>query len=163
MGPRMGKYVMDILSFFTSILTGGATGLLGLVASAGIRILEARERRRTLELELAHAERLHLLQMEAKNAEWENERLIAELTMSRDLRTASYDHDRSYGRASLWVVNILRLVRPMLTLLLIGLTGLVFFELYSDEDRRRIVAMLVYATTAAIIWWFGSRDLEKGK
>ena len=163
MGPRMGKYVMDILSFFTSILTGGATGLLGLVASAGIRILEARERRRTLELELAHAERLHLLQMEAKNAEWENERLIAELTMSRDLRTASYDHDRSYGRASLWVVNILRLVRPMLTLLLIGLTGLVFFELYSDEDRRRIVEMLVYATTASVIWWFGSRDLEKRK
>ena len=154
---------MDVLSFFASILTGGATGLLGLVASAGIRILEAREKRRTLELALAHAERLHLLQMEAKNAEWENERLIAELTTARDLRTASYDHDRSYGRCSQWVTNILRLVRPMLTLLLIGLTGFVFFALYSDEDRRRIVEMLVYATTAAIIWWFGSRDLEKGK
>lgn len=154
---------MDVLSFFASILTGGATGLLGLVASAGIRILEAREKRHTLELELAHAERLHLLQREAKTAEWENERLIAELATARDLRVASYDHDRSYGRCSQWVTNILRLVRPALTLLLIGLTGLVFFALYSDEDRRRIVEMLVYATTAAIVWWFGSRDLEKGK
>ena len=136
---------MDVLSFFASILTGGATGLLGLVASAGIRILEAREKRHTLELELAHAERLHLLQREAKTAEWENERLIAELATARDLRVASYDHDRSYGRCSQWVVNILRLVRPALTLLLIGLTGLVFFALYSDEDRRRIVDELAGA------------------
>ncbi|MBU0724378.1 MAG: hypothetical protein KJ904_08675 [Alphaproteobacteria bacterium] len=154
---------MGLLDFVTSILTGGATGLLGMLASAGIRLLEAREKRHTLAIELAHAERLHLLQMEARSAEHENERLIADLGVARDLRVASYDHDRGYGRASLWVVNILRLVRPGLTLMLLGLTAVVFFQLYSDEDRRRIVEMLIYATTAAVIWWFGSRDMEKGK
>ncbi|KZD12163.1 hypothetical protein [Oceanibaculum pacificum] len=154
---------MEILSFVSSILSGGATGLLGMLASAGIRILEAREKRQTLAIELAHAERLHLLQRETRAAETENERLLAELAGARDMRVASYEHDRGYGRASQWVVNLLRLVRPALTLLLIGLTGLVFFQLYTDADRSRIVEMLIYATTAAIVWWFGARDLERGK
>jgi hypothetical protein len=79
------------------------------------------------------------------------------------MRTGSYDHDRGYGRASQWVVNILRLVRPALTLGLITLTGLIYFSLDNASQRQDVIEMVSYATTAAIVWWFGAREMERRK
>lgn len=154
---------MGIFDFLTSILTGGATGLLGMILTAIIKWGEAKQRLAERKLDYEHELALQELAMKTRGMELESEQAIADIEATQAMRTGSYEHDRGYGRASQWVVNILRLVRPALTLGLIALTGVIFFSLWNDEQRQQIVEMVNYATSAAIVWWFGAREMEKRK
>jgi hypothetical protein len=154
---------MGIFDFLTSILTGGATGLLGMVFTAVSRWAEARQRMAERAQDYQHELALQNLAMQTRGMELESEQAIADIEATQAMRTGSYDHDRGYGRASQWVVNILRLVRPALTLGLITLTGLIYFSLDNASQRQDVIEMVSYATTAAIVWWFGAREMERRK
>ena len=81
----------------SSVLTGGATGLIGSLLTKGIGIFEAGQRRKDKALE--YEQELKLLDRQAalKTAETENELAIANAETAASLREASYSHDSSMG------------------------------------------------------------------
>ena len=66
---------------------------------------------------------------------------------------ASIQAEASIGRASQWVINLLRLVRPCLTLTLWIITAGIFVQ----TQNQAIAEAAVFAATAATLWWFGDR------
>ncbi len=91
--------------------------------------------------------------MEARAQETEQELALAAQAGSWAGLEASIMADASIGKASRWVINILRLVRPVLTLLLWLLTGWIF----AITQDGHIAEACVFAATAATLWWFGDR------
>ena len=55
-----------------------------------------------------------------------------------------------------FVTNILRLVRPILTLSLIGLVGAIYFYA-TPTGKLEIESSVVFMLSGAIAWWFGDR------
>jgi hypothetical protein len=148
---------MGFLEIIGSVLTGGATGLVGTILSSVLGMVEASQKRKEKALDYAHEMNLLEMQGNQRGVELENERLIAlEASMSA-MRTASYEHDASYGQASQGVVNTLRFVRPVLTLLLVGLTAGIYFTTDDLGIRTEVNATVLFCTTAALVWWYGDR------
>ena len=137
-------------------LDAAAGGLFGLVGTALGRVAGFFERRQQHQQEQAqwsHELALHELTMRARAQESEQELALAAQAGSWAGLEASILADASVGEASRWVVNVLRLVRPVLTLLLWLLTGWIF----AVTQDGTVVEACVFAATAATLWWFGDR------
>ena len=159
-----------MLDFFMTILSGGATGLLGSLISSGFKFFQGIQDRKEAAEIRAHELALQRLAIETGQAETESELKIITEESRRDQLVASYRHDSEIGRSSRWVVNILRLVRPVLTFALIALTAWIYFKLTDALAggnaavlREYIVHTIVYTTSAAVLWWFGDRALSPRK
>ncbi len=137
-------------------MDAAAGGLFGIVGTALGRVAGFFERRQTFKQEQArwsHEYRLHELNMQAKAQESEIELALVAQAGSWAGLEASIKADAAIGKASQWVINILRLVRPILTLLLWLITGWIF----AKTQNGAIVEAAVFAATAATLWWFGDR------
>jgi hypothetical protein len=159
------------MELLTMIFGGGATGLLGTFFSRIFDFVEkGQERKFVLEK--------YRLDAELRAKEMESEERIAEAKGYADTLSASYLHDSNMGQASLWVINILRLVRPVITLWLWLLVAMIWFSIMMDIERanglpwlieksailkEQIVGSVVYCATAATLWWFGTRDMRKSR
>ena len=145
----------------TLTLDAAAGGLFGLIGTAIGRVASFFERRQLFAQEQArwsHELKLHELTMQAHAQETEAElALVAQAGSWRGLE-ASILADAAIGEASRWVINILRLVRPTLTLLLWAITGWIF----AITQDGTIVEAAVFAATAATLWWFGDRAPRQG-
>lgn len=133
-----------------------AGGLFGIVGTALGRVAGFFERKQTFLQEQArwsHEYKLHELNMQARSQETEMELALAAQSGSWRGLEASIKADAAIGKASQWVVNILRLVRPSLTLLLWMITAGIFII----TRESAIVEAAVFAATAATLWWFGDR------
>ena len=97
--------------------------------------------------------KLHELHQLAKAQETEAEITLTAQKGSWAGLEASMMADVALGEASRWVINILRLVRPSLTLLLWIITAAIFFV---TQDSA-VIEAAVFAATAATLWWFGDR------
>lgn len=85
---------------------------------------------------------------------------MAKLTASSNTQIASYKHDTDGGQASIWVVDLLRLVRPAITFYALALISIFYF--YATEiDRGLIIASVLDVASMSVAWWFGSRDLKR--
>ena len=137
-------------------LDAAAGGIFGIFGTALGRVAGYFERKQTFKHEVqrwGHEYKLHELQMQAQAQETEMElALVAQEGSWRGL-DASIEADSNIGKASLWVINTLRLVRPTLTLLLWLITGWIF----AVTQNGAIVEAAVFAATAATLWWFGDR------
>lgn len=91
--------------------------------------------------------------MAANQQEAELELAITAQQGSWEGLEASIKAEAAIGEASKWVINLLRLVRPVLTLLLWLITGWIF----AVTQEGSIVEAAVFAATAATLWWFGDR------
>ena len=161
-----------LLNLGTSILTGGATGLLGTAMSGVIDFFQARQRHgeemdlRRLDIELAKAEAEGALARAAIEAEAERERAEWE-ALEASYRTAARRWSRPGEGWAMQLVDAVRgLTRPALTWSLFALVGAIYFLLGASEFtteplRPRIVETVLYLFTAAILWWFGARQIEK--
>lgn len=133
-------------------LLGLFSGAFGSFINKGLGIFEKH---------LDHKQELSLqkLQIEARRQETEHELAIAMEETYSDMRTKSYEHDMSAKSVSPWVNNILRLVRPLLTLFLIVLVGAIWFTVAENDTslKIQIVDGVIYMSTAALAWWFGDR------
>ncbi len=155
-----------------SVLTGGATGLLGTALSAVVDFFQSRQRHaqeldlRRLDIELAKAEAegaaAHAAieaQATREKAEWE--------AMEASYREAARRWSRPGEGWAMQLVDVVRgLTRPALTWSLFGLVGAIYFllgasDLAAVSLRPRIVETVLYLFTAAILWWFGARQIEK--
>jgi hypothetical protein len=157
-------FLSEGLGFLGTVLTGGATGIVGTVISGVARYFGAKQEERATQADREHEYKLHELNMRAGAAETERELLITEATTSADLRMASYAHDTGIGRASRWVINILRLVRPSLTAGLLVMMGAVWIMAdpagMGIEIRPVISNAIVYLGVTAVTWWFGDRGTK---
>ena len=137
-------------------LFGGATGILGTVVGKVAGYFEAKQKLELTREEFKQELALQELNIQARAAEMENEQVIAEAATFATTRQASYDHDNQYGTPYRCVITLLRLIRPLLTLSLIVLTGILFFQL-SAEGQDEIAAQVIFLTGMAVSWWFGDR------
>ena len=137
-------------------MDAAAGGVFGIIGTALGRVAGYFERRQTHEQELrrwSHELALHELNMKSRLQESEIELAIAAQAGSWAGLETSIKADAALGKASLWVINTLRLVRPVLTLLLWVITAGIFIVTQDSE----IVKAAVFAATAATLWWFGDR------
>ena len=150
------------MSILTTILAGGATGIFGTFISKLFGVFDIWQNRINHRDDMQHEITLLKMQIDAKAAESEQESLIAQSKDASDIRVASYQHDSSYGTASQWVINILRFIRPILTLFLL----VAIFYIWSTGHKTlmtqgMILEFLTYASMTAITWWFGDRSLNR--
>jgi hypothetical protein len=137
-------------------LDAAAGGLFGIVGTGLGRVAAFFERKQVFEQDVkrwGHELKLHEMQMRARKQETEMELAIAAERGSWQGLASSMQADANVGLASKWVINILRLVRPVLTLLLWLITGWIF----SVTKDTNIASSAVFAATAATLWWFGDR------
>ncbi len=143
----------NIIGLGLDAAAGGAFGIIGTALGRIAGYFERKQEFRHEQARWIHEYKLHELQMQARAHETEMELAITAQRGSWDGLKASIQADRTTGKASLWVINILRLVRPTLTLLLWLITGWIF----AVTQNGSIVEAAVFAATAATLWWFGDR------
>ena len=155
-----------------SVLTGGATGLLGTALSAVVDYFQARQRHaqeldlRRLDIEIAKteadgAERVAAIEVEGEReaAEWN--------ALEASYREAGARMSRPGDGFLMRFVDFVRgMTRPALTWCLLGLVGAIYFLLGATDKHAaalqpRIVETVLYLATAAVLWWFGQRQIEK--
>jgi len=109
-----------------------------------------------------HGRTIALLELQNKIGAEESERemAIAQSKIDADSRMASYSHDSMGGTSSIWVIDCLRMVRPVLTFSLILLVGILYFKAV-PEGRATIEASVIYLCSSSCLWWFGDRAMRK--
>ena len=141
-----------------TVLTGGATGILGSVLGKAFGFLDYWVEEKKADKD--HARTLEMLELQSKLGAEESERelAIAEATAASSMRLASYGHDTGIGVSSTWVVDLLRLVRP----LLIVLVGMLYFSADAG-GKATIEASVIWMSATATAWWFGDRANQRKK
>lgn len=173
-----------MFDFLGSILSGGATGLLGVVANGIFGWLKERgEREERLEmrrLSIQHAQ----LEFESRERIVDREQDARELVSSDELRRSSYSQDKAtYSRgiqlttSQGWLmvlVDFLRgMIRPVTTVYLIALVTAIYITTHIFlkglavaqhintanmlEQQREIISTVLYLCTVCVTWWFGDR------
>jgi len=181
---------MNLLSGAMSILTGGATGLLGVVAQ---RIFDAWNKKQ--ELDKLKAQWDHDAVMKDKDAaimaaEWASRTQIAvtEANAAKDVaesgafaeslkaQSVRYSGGKltgAFATGCLVLLDVVSgLVRPLLTIYLCALTtyiwlqvrGLLSSEGLSTTDAlalwHTVIDTILYLTTTCVLWWFGTRNKQ---
>ncbi len=161
-----------MLDLVLSVLTGGATGLIGTVISGGMKFFENKQK---------HGHELAIMDMEIKQMHVEAEiaKDVAELEMEGKDRQAAWQaleasYKESTSRMStgdsgwLVMVDVVRgLMRPTITLGLLIMIGAIYFTMAVDlvgpdgtPMRVFIINTVLYVGTTAVLWWFGTRNLS---
>ena len=172
--------MIELAGVGASALSGGLFGLFGTVAGRVIGVFERRQTRADRAQDMAHEisrwrheHEMQLLQMQARREETEDELAITATAGSYAGLSASLQAD-AVLQAPVWVNAVRALVRPGLTPLLWVRGFLVFFRTASDAarclaeaDRAQLVSYIansiVFAATAATLWWFGDRPFAPPK
>ncbi len=171
-----------------SILGGGATGLLGIIAQRW-----ADYKNKQLDIELTKTKFEHERDMRRADAEimaqeWAARTKVAEVeaagkeavadsqafAASFAMEPTRYSEGVKPTRGQGWVLVALDAVRgavrPVLTVYLCVLTTLVYVqarELLAGEDLtpdnaielvRLVINTILYLTTTCVLWWFGTRN-----
>ena len=138
-----------MLDLLGTVLTGGATGIVGSILGKAFSFLDAWQEEKAASAD--HQRTLEMLEMQGKMKADERE---------NEMRIASYTHDTGIGTASQFVINFLRLVRPILTFTLICLLGILYFQ--SDAGgKATIEASVIFMSSSSVLWWFGDRAMRK--
>lgn len=172
------------------ILSGGATGLLGVAFQ---RFADYKNK----QLDLQHQEKqnMHELSMRDKDAaimaqEWAARTKVAEVeagarvgaadaeafAASYKLEPAMYSGHAKPTKGQAWllvIVDVLRgAVRPLLTLYLCAITTVTYLDArallgstsytttQAFELTKLIVWTVLYLTTTCVLWWFGTRNKQ---
>ncbi len=139
----------DIIGLAASAAGGGVFGVLGSLIGRVAGLVETRQ---------VNAQ---------ERARWNHERELEGLRASGALTLAQEEGRNAGLAASLaaeaaigptyqWVNAVRALTRPVLTLLLWLITGVIF--LGADTlAKGQIIETTTFAATAATLWWFGDR------
>ena len=144
----------DILS---SALFGAGTGGIGLILGGIGKAFTWYAEEKQKDADHRRVIEMTNLQHDLRSKELEIEREITLEDAAARLRQASYQHDSDTGKASRWVIDTLRLVRPVLTGGLIVLLGLIYFTLADLGAKQEIVSSVIYMAVSSVTWWFGDR------
>ena len=146
-----------------SVMTGGATGILGSVLGklfnfADVYIEEKKakgEHERTMEM--------HRLQSELRADELENERAIVEEQSAGAARVAAYSMMTGVEVPYPWVAAILRLIRPVLTIMLVAIVWYIYASSDALAQQETIIQSVIFMASTAVLFWFGDRAMRPKK
>ena len=147
----------DLIGIAASAAGGGLFGLFGTALG---RLAGFFERRQTMEHEerrWSHEVTLLRLQQSAAAQETEAELAIARTEGSWAGLEASLNAEASIAASYRWVDAVRALTRPILTLLLWGITLAIWFSA-DASNQSSITETATFAATAATLWWFGDRS-----
>lgn len=153
-----------ILDTLSTAASGGLLGLCGSMVNKIFTMVQAMQQSRAREQDFGHRKALlelthqHQLERAEKNLQ------RAQQQADAAIQQASYQHDTQIGQGALWVINTLRLVRPLLTIGLMALTALIWCDAKTIPGsglHQEIAGAVIFSTTAALSWWFGDR-VHKG-
>lgn len=157
--------MMDLI---LGVVSGGATGLIGSVLSGVVKFFTDRQNQShelaKMEMELKHMDKEAAIAKQMKAMEMEGiESAAAWKGLEASYRQASKRW--STGNSG-WIiaVDVVRgMMRPLLTLALVGLTTGIYFTLGEESMnlRERIIATILYLTALALSWWFADRQIAK--
>ena len=116
----------DIIGLAASAAGGGAFGLAGTVIGRVAGFFERRQDQAQERARWQHEKEIAELQMRAKAATHAAEERLAETAGAWAGLTASMQAEAAIGDSYRWVEAVRALTRPLLTLLLWLITGLVF-------------------------------------
>lgn len=148
----------DIIGLGADAVAGGIFGIIGTALGRVAGFFERRQSHAQERERWSHELALHEMQIKARAAETEMELAIAAQAGSWKGLEASLKAESAIGKGSQWVVNTLRLVRPLLTLLLWLITAYIF----AVTQETAITEAAVFAAVAATLWWFGDRAPKPG-
>ena len=167
--------ISALLSMIGSAVAGGATGLIGTIAT---KVVEFKTRQVELEYELKGRE------IDIQEIKLESERDIAvaniEAQAATDVAAAnltakSYEADQAkYGEKLWWIDAIRGVMRPMITAYMMVIMTWIATEIAAavggidSMDSNQvwqlwilIIESIIYLTTTAVTWWFGSRPSSR--
>lgn len=160
-----------MLDSLLSVLTGGATGLLGTAISAGIGYFERRQRHqqeldlRRVDLEITRAESVSAERVAAIEAE-STENATALRAIEASHRSAEVRWSRGDSGWFVFVDVVRGLIRPVLTLGFVALAGAIYFRLPAASPAdvgARLIDTVLYLATTTTLWWFGTRPKTAAK
>ncbi len=155
------------MGFLATLVGGPIMGVIGSLISGGMAYLERKQRAEERQAEMAHERDLQKMNIDARGRELESEEVIVHTQATAAALTASYGHDASYGPIAGWASTTLRFVRPLLTLLLLGLVASVYFTMPEAEITAEdgtvteigelVILKILFLAEAAVTWWFLDR------
>ena len=151
-----------------SLLTGGATGLLGTGLTFAVDYFKRRQAHkhelalRKVDLDITRAESDSAERVAAIEAEGEAESKAWDGLMA-SYREAMARWSRGDSKWLVFVDVVRGLTRPAGAWAFLGLTGAIYFTLGADdaEIRARIIDTVLYLTTTSWMWWYGARQVAK--
>ena len=150
----------DIIGLAASAAGGGVFGLMGTVIGRIAGFFERRQENVHEQARWTHEAALIDLQMKARASELAGQESLAQTSGAWQGLAASLEAEASIGESYRWVNAVRALTRPLLTLLLWLITGLVYLGAAADA-RAGIVETTTFAATAATLWWFGDRGTRR--
>jgi hypothetical protein len=184
--------MLEILgTIFGSIFSGGATGLIGVIAQ---RYGDYKNKQLDMQLESQrHMNAVAMRQVDAEimKQEWAAKTKVAEVEAagkeavadagafgeSYKLEPTRYSEGVKPSRGQGWVLVLLDafrgIIRPGLTIYLCALTTYVWFQVravLATENLdpadvldvwKMVVGTILYLTTTCVLWWFGTRNKAK--
>lgn len=142
----------------TGALLGGLSSLLVNGFKEGLNFFKAKQDKQ-------HEITLLQMQIDARAAETEREERIAEHVAFSQVRQASYENDSAVENVSVWVNNVIKLMRPVITVYLIVLLTILGIMAFVAGPTAAafvgIVATVEELCAMAISWWFGDRTISK--
>lgn len=147
----------DLIGIAASAAGGGAFGVLGTALGRLAAFFERKQTNAHEERRWQHEVTLLELQRLAAAAETEAELALTRAEGSWAGLQASLNAEAAIRSSYKWVDAIRGLTRPLLTVLLWGITTVIWFS--ADlADRANITETASFAATAATLWWFGDRS-----
>lgn len=152
----------DMIGMAASAAGGGLFGLIGTALGRVAGFFERRQSIAHEERRWVHEVQLLELQRAAAAQETEAELAIARREGSWAGLEASLAAEAAIGASYRWVDAARALTRPILTLLLWGITTAIW--VFADmAGRSGITETATFAATAATLWWFGDRSAGLGR
>ncbi|HXM00890.1 MAG TPA: hypothetical protein VN932_13255 [Rhizomicrobium sp.] len=135
--------------------------MFGLVGNIAAKLLSRNDAQAALtqkQAEWAHQTDMLKLQMQSRQARSDQDAATVPAEDAWTGLIASLKSEGAIPSTYRWVDAVRALVRPALTLGLVGVLAAAFFAMSpADIDRDTVIRSLVFAGVTAIVWWFGDR------
>ena len=151
------------MEFLGSVLTGGMTGILGSVIGKAFNFVDMWAEEKKARGEHERTMEMHRLQAELKADELENERMIVEEQSAGAARVAAYGMMQGVEVPYPWVAAILRLIRPILTIMLVAIVWYIYATSNDFSHQETIIQSVIYMASTAVLFWFGDRAMRPKK
>jgi hypothetical protein len=152
---------MNLLDLATNAASGGVLGLLGSAITGGISLFQAKN-------QFKHDEAMGDLELKRIAAQSDAQSKLSadqlKVVMEQGANTA-FTASQVGGNPSMSnvppvIAGILALWRPLLTAVLIAYS-LYVYPTSEPATQTFIVQSYVTSGSAAVLWWFGSRQLQR--
>ena len=147
----------EMMGLAASAAGGGLFGLLGTALGRVAGFFEKRQSMQHETRRWSHETELLKLQQAAAAQETEAELALTHSAGRWAGLDASLAAEAAIGASYKWVDAVRALTRPLLTVLLWGITSAIWIS--ADlAGRSSITETATFAATAATLWWFGDRS-----